>query len=72
MLYLASNSLTFSALPPHIAAFPYYARGRNAHKKRANIHIKSESTKLFALFFKQLAHFNSLQTTPLSTTKGDN
>lgn len=52
MLYLASNSLTFSALTPHIAALPYYARGRNAHKKWANIHIKSESTKLFALFFK--------------------
>lgn len=72
MLYLASNLLAFSALTLYLAILSYYARGRNAHKKRANIHIKSESTKLFALFFKQLAHFNSLQTTPLSTTKGDN
>lgn len=72
MLYLASNLLAFSALALYLAILPYYARERNAHKKRANIHIKSESTKLFALFFKQLAHFNSLQTTPLSTTKGDN
>ena len=72
MLYLASNLLAFSTLTLYLATLPYYARERNAHKKRANIHIKSESTKLFALFFKQLALFNSLQTTPLSTTKGDN
>ena len=32
-------------------------RGRNAHKKRANIQRKSESTKYFALIFKQLRIF---------------
>ena len=72
MLYLASNSLTFCNLTPFTLPLTCDARGRNAHKKRANIHIKSESTKLFYLFFRQLAHFNSLQTTLLSTTKGDN
>ena len=53
-LYLAS----FITSNPFRGISYTRTRGRNAHKKRANIRRKSELTKHFALIFKQLRVFS--------------
>ena len=53
------NILTFSTLRSTSTSQYSRTRGRNAHKKRANIRRKSEYTKYFALIFKQLHIFSS-------------
>lgn len=55
MRYCILNYLAFCTLSPMLGTFLAHTRGRNAHKKRANIRINFEPAKLFALIFRHLA-----------------
>lgn len=55
--HLIHTSSSTATRPTPFGLSLTHTRGRNAHKKRANIRRKSEFAKVLALIFKHLAYF---------------
>lgn len=55
--HLIHTSSSTATRPTPFGLSLTHTRGRNAHKKRANIRRKSEYAKVLALIFKHLAYF---------------